>query len=108
ASFRDEIAELIAIWKPVRDRIHSSVILPIGEDPDGFTWSGLVTSNTSGEEYAVLFRPLGDEAATTFILPRTDLIAAVWLHGDGSAEVVDGQLTVRIDRPLGHAFVRLT
>lgn len=107
-AFRDEIAELIAIWKPTRDRIHSSVILPIGDDPDGVTWAGLVTSNPAGEEYAVVIRPLGDSATATFSLPRTDLDQVEWLHGNGSAELVDGQLQVQINQPLGHAFLRLS
>ena len=112
AEFRAEIAELVRIWKQVRHRIHTEVVLPIGDEPDGWSWTGLCTAPREGDAYAVVFRPLDSGPDWSFCLPHndlpnSDLDRVEGLHGNGRAVVDNGRVRVEIDEPLGHAFLRI-
>ncbi len=40
-----ELDPLVALWKEHRQAIHANTILPIGHEPDGVRWSGLMSLN---------------------------------------------------------------
>lgn len=105
AEFRAEVAELVEVWKEHRAALQAGPILPIGEEPDGWTWSGFLSHRDTGPVHAIVFRPLGENDTWSLDLGRTDVSSVRWLSGHGRARVVDGRLEVQIDEELGHAFV---
>lgn len=108
AAYRDDLASILKVWRPVRDEIHASPILPIGSVPDGYTnWAGFVTAPETGNVFAVVIRPRNAGPTWSFTLPRADLSSATVLHGDGMASVSGRSLTVTVTRPQRHLFVRV-
>ncbi|MGD7787648.1 hypothetical protein ACQCX2_04930 [Propionibacteriaceae bacterium Y1700] len=105
--FRQDLAELIMVWKEHRDAFQPHPILPIGEEPDGWSWSGFCSMPADGALYAVVYRPLGIDDSWTFTPPRA-VRQVEWLHGSGAASVEDGSVRVRVDEPLGYGFLRLS
>ncbi|MBR2941124.1 MAG: alpha-galactosidase, partial [Kiritimatiellae bacterium] len=51
------LAPFVAVWKRHRDRLHSGVVHPVGEKPDGVAWTGFVVKGEEGLD-VVLFREL--------------------------------------------------
>jgi len=60
----------LANYKKVADNIHSNTILPIGEKPSGFSWTGFV-SQPSGNQagYLMVFRENTEENSFEFKIP---------------------------------------
>ena len=74
------LAPLVRSWKAERARWHGGVMHPVGDRPDGVSWTGFVSEAADGKGgYALLFRELN--ASKRFTL---DLAA---IFGDGPIEV---------------------
>lgn len=107
APFRRELADVITVWKAHRNAFQRQVILPIGEEPDGYSWTGFCSLSATEDLYAVVFRPVGSESSWTFVPPRPGCRRVEWLHGDGAASIEDGVVRVEVGQELGYAFLRL-
>ncbi len=110
AAYFKTISPLVRVWKECRREIAQGTIIPIGAEPDGLNWSGLLSISddyTSG--YAVIFRPLGPLARCSFSAPLAagaDYACSL-LAGSGRCSVREGGLNVEIPRPLDYLFVKL-
>jgi hypothetical protein len=92
-AYVQEAAPLIAIWKKHRNRINQGTILPIGEAPDGTSWTGFVSTSANARTvYALLF-------------PRTKRPTRLLRHpaGTGHQSQVDCRGAVRRRLPDGSA-----
>lgn len=105
--FRASVGALVAVWKRYRDEIFQSAILPIGGEPDGYTWSGFCTHRAAGDCYAVVYRPLGGGSTFDFVPPRAGMRRVEWLSGMGQTERVGDAVRVSVDRELEYGFVRV-
>lgn len=108
-----DAAPLIAVWKKHRDALSGGTVLPVGEAPDGTSWTGFVsTSAGSRTVYVLLFRELNDRSGWSVVLPALNT-RAKWqvetLAGDGSATVLPrGRLAVTVPKPQHFVFLRMT
>ncbi|MBC7807467.1 MAG: alpha-galactosidase [Akkermansiaceae bacterium] len=89
-------ASLIATWKAHRDAIFSGTILPLGDAPDGVSWTGFVSVAADRRSaYVLAFREASPAAEWQAHLPLlSDVaqpVAATILGGDGSATVLPGR-----------------
>lgn len=112
-SYVKEAAPLIAVWKQYRNRMATGTVLPIGEAPDGTSWTGFVSiSSDSRTVYALLFRELNDRSGYSLILPTLntkDKWHVETLAGDGSLTILPrGRLAVTIPKPQNYVFARMT
>ncbi len=109
-SFR-AVANLIKIWKQYRDDVFQSTIIPIGNQPDGTTWTGFCAiAPDKKSSYVLIFRELNNEATHQFELPliSKETIQIKKLAGKGSAKFRNGYLQVRIPNPLEFVFLKIT
>ena len=106
---------LVARWKRERAAMHSGVILPVGEEPDGWSWTGFLSlaEDCSGA-YVLLFREASGEAG--FDLDFSSLVPAGCrfrraevIGGRGKAGIDDGgtELEVEIPGKLDFLWVKL-
>jgi hypothetical protein len=104
-----EMSSLIAKWKLERERIHTGDTFPVGSKPDGFSWTGFVTSALDGKGgYALLFRECSDAQSFSIDLsPYVRGVAIETLAGDGTAKLEGGVLTVEIPRRLGYLWLKI-
>ena len=104
-----EMAPLIATWKRERDRLHEGVTFPIGAKPDGFSWTGFVTSAADGRGgYALIFRECAKESSFTFDLsPYLAGSTVETLSGTGAAASDGTCLRVEIPEKLGYLWLKL-
>jgi len=104
-----EMAPLIAVWKRERDRLHTGMTYPVGAKPDGFSWTGFVTSAADGQGgYVLLFRECAAE--TSFTLDLSPYVAAgsvERLFGTGSAKRDGTNLQVEIPDKLGYLWLKV-
>jgi len=79
------IKSLIGKYKKIQHDFHSGVILPIGDEPSGRSWTGFqsITSNHSG--YFIVYRELNDEKihSLTTWLNKGDVITLIPIAGNG-------------------------
>ena len=79
-----QIASVINKYRDISSDFHSGIILPIGEEPSGRSWTGFQSLTGENTGYVIVYRELNDDASASV---RT------WL-GEGvkvSFELVLGQ-----------------
>jgi len=105
-------APLVRIWKQHRDALFDGTILPIGEEPDGYSPTGFLSiSSDRSSGYLLVFRELSPD--TQISIPIPDGIALEdcrWevLHGAASMSAGNQTFQIRIPEPLGFAFARFS
>lgn len=110
-SYVREVAPLVEIWKRHRGRLFSGSIIPVGSEPDGHSWTGFVSVDTTADDgYALLFREENDADGWEAPLPllRAGVRRVEVLAGAGAAVVNEnGVLHATMPAPRGFLFVRL-
>lgn len=100
-----EIAPLVKAYRQHQAAIHTSPVLPIGEEPTGTAWSGFQSLGENGG-YLLIYRELNNrpEACLTTWLPPDTSIAAVPVigHGEPFEATADetGKLRFALDRAM--------
>ena len=108
--FVTAVAPLVAQWKSERVRLQAGTIIPIGRPPDGVVWTGFASISASQPGGSILlFRELNENAEFSLDLRKlfSSNLTATVLAGQGSAELKDDCLKVRIPAPLDFLWVRL-
>lgn len=68
--YATNLKKIISIYKQHDQQIHEGNILPIGEDPKGFSWTGFQSQKPDSKEgYIVIFRQLTENQTSNFTLP---------------------------------------
>jgi alpha-galactosidase len=103
-------APVIAQWKKEREALYRGTILPIGDAPDGITWTGFASVAAGGRGgYLLLFRELNQ--GSTWIAPGSTFAPAHYsirvLSGDGSVVQTSDGFRVTIPKPLGFVWVKV-
>lgn len=105
--YRVEVASLVQCWRAHRQAIAAGDILPIGQLPDGTTWTGLCSLAPNADKaYAVVFNQRSAAGEAALRLPRS-FSRVQLLHGEGQVRVSGDELTASIPRPFGYLFVKL-
>jgi alpha-galactosidase len=103
-------APLIARWKQEREAIYRGTMLPIGDAPDGVTWTGFASIAKSRRGgYLLLFREMNKEA--TWTVQRTLFAPGKYrlrvLGGDGRVLQTNDGFKATIPHPLGYLWVKV-
>jgi alpha-galactosidase len=105
-----ELPPLVKKWKGEREGIFRGTILPIGEVPDGTSWTGFASvAEDRGSAYLLVFRELNQTAQWSVNVPllKSGLYRASVLAGTGTAEVAEGVVQIRIPQPQNFLWLRL-
>ena len=102
---------LIARWKQERAALHGGTILPVGGEPDGWTWTGFLSlAKDASGGYAILFRELN--ASEEFKLDLSGALPsgkafrkAEIIGGRGKAELEKGGRALEVEIPAKLDFV---
>ncbi len=63
------IKDILMPYKQLANEIHEGVILPIGNEPSGFSWTGFISLGKEGKNYLLVFRENMVEDSFDFDLP---------------------------------------
>lgn len=102
AQYFKQVPPLVRRWKAIRDRLFTGTIYPIGQEPDGASWTGFISvCQGANDAYILLFREVNQQAAWTCDLPElpTGRYSCTRLAGSGSLHISGGKLSARIPQP---------
>ena len=104
------VSNLVRIWKRERSRLFAGHILPIGDPPDGMSWTGFASIGEDRRSgYLLLFRELNTsrqwQVDLSMFAPGSYGVEV--LAGRGAVDVVQGKLSVSIPEPLDYLWVKL-
>jgi alpha-galactosidase len=104
------VSALVRTWKRERGRLFAGHILPIGDAPDGVSWTGFASIGEDRRSgYLLLFRELNASREWQVDLSMFAPVSygVEVLAGRGSAVVAPGKLSVNIPEPLDYLWVKL-
>ena len=102
-------APLVRRWRDARARLFAGTIVPLGNAPDGFAWTGFVSVAENGRSCDLLaFRELNPAKEHTFRIPgfRADGCRIEIIAGNGKAVGTPDGVDVGIKATLGYLWVR--
>lgn len=103
---RREIASLVRRWKEIKGDVFSGDVVPIGERPDGRSFTGFQSIGRDGSATAILFRERSRAASHEFLL-RGLRPGPYLLDGRPYRVGREARLAVRFDRPNDFRIVRI-
>ncbi len=104
------IPDLVAAWKKERVAIFSGSIIPIGQAPDGYVWTGFSSvSQDRKSARLVVFRELNTQETWSTEIPLLDHKDAkiTILGGKGTATYENGILKTTIPDALQYLFLKV-
>ena len=104
------IPELVIAWKKEREAIFSGSIIPIGQAPDGYVWTGFSSvSQDRKSARLVVFRELNSSESWTTEIPLLESKESkvTVLGGKGTAAYEHGSLKVTIPDTLQYLFLKV-
>lgn len=109
-SYFEQLGPLVAEWKKQRPALFSGTILPIGEAPDGASWTGFVSVAADRHSgYALIFHEASQSKEWNCALPMftEGVYKVTTLGGTGSAALSAGALHVNIPEAKQFLWVKL-
>jgi len=101
-----QVAPLVRQWKRYREEIHTGQIVPIGQMPDGASWTGFCSIGDRSV-HVLAFRELSNAASHLFDVPGLPPNARpTLLAGEGSAAATAAGLQIGGLEPLRFAWFR--
>jgi alpha-galactosidase len=106
-----ELPPLVAQWKREREAIFRGTILPVGDVPDGTSWTGFASvAEDRRSAYLLVFRELNDAAQWSLTVPLLESgpYRASVLAGSGTAETAGDSVRISIPQPQNFLWLRLS
>lgn len=102
------VSAVAAVWKRHRDELHAGTVLPIGECPDGASWTGFCSVGR-GVAHVLAFREHHADGGCSFTLPAGVPTGApvTVLAGRGAARWDGQRLRIGIPARLDWVWIRI-
>ena len=110
SSFVADVSPVISTWKKEREAVYRGTILPIGEVPDGTSWTGFVSvADDQRGGYLLVFREVNGQSTWTVppSLFRSGNYRIQVLAGEGKITQTADSFLVDIPNQLGFVWARL-
>ena len=103
------IAPLVEAYRRVAAQFHAGIILPVGEEPSGRSWTGFQSIVSDSEGYLLLYREAtpSDTGTVDTFLPEGTRITLERVLGYGAAadrQTVGRNGALRVTLPAGNTF----
>ena len=104
---RAKLKKIISVWKEYRGELVSGDVYPIGDEPDGFSFTGFVC-DLGEEKHLLLFRECGEEKEASFKL-GFDIKEAKVIASNTKAdyEISDKEIKVIFGKKRSYVWLKL-
>lgn len=103
------LSNLVETYKDISYDFHSGIILPVGEEPSGTSWTGFQSLKENGEGYFLLFRENNEDniGKIETWLKEGEHIECTLVLGDGKTQdsLVKHNGVLEIELPKKNSFV---
>lgn len=102
---QERLSALIAAYRAIAPQLHQSLLLPVGDEPSGFSWTGFVALQEGQPQYLIAYREANGEQGAVLDLPMP-ATGATFLFGDSPASYglsEDGK-AFQLELPGKHQF----
>ena len=104
----DEARPAIEAWRRHRRELHAGAVTPIGEEPDGRSWTGLLGGDAAGPLHLLVFREFNQRGAFELALPSASGRQVERVAGEGEAAWRGDRLAITLPGPRRFGWFRLT
>lgn len=104
----DQAAPIIKAYREHQTAIHQGVILPIGAEPSGTSWTGFQSIGDAGQGYVAVYREFNDKPEAKLELHelagKRVTLKHICGHGHDFTADADADGAVRFELPAAHTF----
>ncbi len=100
------LAKIVRVYKQHRERMAAGNVRPIGELPDGVSYTGF-DINCGDKGYLLLFREFSPEATHFYTTESAGTeFKTLYTNGGGTIEKADGGIQVKLEKPATFLFAQ--
>ena len=103
----EDFIAMVSKYKTIAPKMHQGVILPIGNAPDGYSWTGFISITEGKEHYVAVYREQSRSNTFVFELPVRVNAASPLLGNDVKLVLRDRQFEVSFDTPWQFALIKI-
>ena len=101
--------DLVKQYKQVAKEIHSGIILPMGQEPSGSSWTGFLSIGKENQHFLLIFRENTQNKQFKFKLPFTlDKVESILGDPIKVKEKNQNMLEVELDNPWSFNLLKIT
>jgi alpha-galactosidase len=107
--FKKSLHKIVPVWRRHREAIFTSTIIPIGNEPNGKSWTGFMAINNNQQpEYLLCLREFSDFENFIYELPIevSNKTNSIILAGQGNIKIQKNMATVVIANQPGYLLVK--
>jgi len=112
AEMVEAVGALAAVWREHRDAFFDGTILPIGDAPDGTSWTGFLSVSPDRKTgYALVLRETNERAEAAIALPEslsTQMAKVLCATRDARIGCHGGSLTVKLPASRSYLFAQVS
>ncbi len=103
------ISGIAKIHKKIKKDMAKLVVTPIGDEPDGLSFSGFTALDEKGKGYAILFRDCTTKSTYTFknVLPKDSVLEYMYSNFDAAAECVGKDIRFKASKQRSFVVVKV-
>lgn len=104
---RSELKPIMKVWREIREDIASADISPIGERPDGISFTGFKVKGKE-KSYLLVFRELSDKDSFSFDIGESvDIVKVLISNTSVNTTVCGNTVTVKFNKTRAYALIEI-
>mgnify|MGYP006144588399 CR=1 FL=1 len=103
---KDSLSTIISDYRKFAHDIHSGLVIPIGEEPSGSSWTGFMVE-AGMLDYLLVYRELTDSDNHTFHLPKKYGKASILFGDDCETEILENGIQVKFQEHYSFCVFKL-
>lgn len=110
SSFVETLKPLIVLWKQWREEFYNNDVLPVGSQPDGYSWTGFVVMTPDSiVNHILIFRESTNNSRQLINLPEGVALSTNYrlLAGRGEVKIENGCLHVQLPSPRSFCWLKM-
>lgn len=105
----EDLAPLIEQYSKLGPSLHQGTILPVGEEPSGYAWSGFLSYSETETHYLIVYRENSEQATYEFQLPfRCEAVGYELGDIPVNMETNGNGIKITFERPWQFALLKLS
>ncbi|MCH7398036.1 alpha-galactosidase [Belliella sp. DSM 107340] len=103
---KDSLSTIISEYRTFAHDIHSGLVIPIGEEPSGSSWTGFLIE-AEEVDYLLVYRELTDTDSHTFPLPRKYGKASILFGDEFETQILENGIQVKFQKHYSFCVFKL-
>ena len=102
-----QLEKIMSVWKDVRDDLYDADVEPVGEKPDGCSFTGFCIRKNGKPKYLLLFREFTDRKKYAFDIDAEGEINILATNAKADIKIKKGKVIANLSKKRSYVFAEI-